>query len=348
MNSIFDLVTAKNIAEFWLEKNLNQQPSLGETLFPSQKEIGVKLEWIKGAHNQPVGLRLSAYDSKSIRRDRKGFEKYETEMPFFKESMYIDEELRKNLNTMLQTNNDQLVNSILTKIFADEIELINASRITLERMRMEALTTGAITLASNGQAYSYDYGVDASQKKSVSIPWSNPDADVLGDIISYVEEMKAKGIVITRAVCNSTVAKYFRTNTAIKNAVYVFANGTVNVTTARALEYIYNETGVSFYVYDNVYVNEEGNAVKYVADDTVVFLPEGTLGKTHFGVTPEESDLMNSLAAEVSIVDNAIAVTTHKEHDPVTVETKVSMVALPSFERANEIVIVDTAGTASY
>ena len=348
MNSIFDLVTAKNIAEFWLEKNLNQQPSLGETLFPSQKEIGVKLEWIKGAHNQPVGLRLSAYDSKSIRRDRKGFEKYETEMPFFKESMYIDEELRKNLNTMLQTNNEQLVNSILTKIFADEIELINASRITLERMRMEALTTGAITLASNGQAYSYDYGVDASQKKSVSIPWSNPDADVLGDIISYVEEMKAKGIVITRAVCNSTVAKYFRTNTAIKNAVYVFANGTVNVTTARALEYIYNETGVSFYVYDNVYVNEEGTAVKYVANDTVVFLPEGTLGKTHFGVTPEESDLMNSLAAEVSIVDNAIAVTTHKEHDPVTVETKVSMVALPSFERANEIVIVDTAGTASY
>ena len=347
MNSIFDLVTAKNIAEFWLEMNLNQQPSLGETLFPSQKEIGVKLEWIKGAHNQPVGLRLSAYDSKSIRRDRKGFEKYETEMPFFKESMYIDEELRKNLNTMLQTNNEQLVNSILTKIFADEIELINASRITLERMRMEALTTGAITLASNGQAYSYDYGVEAEQKKTVETSWSNPDADILGDIVSYVEEMKAKGIAITRAICNSSVAKNFRTNTAIKNAVYVFANGTVNVTTARALDYIYNETGVSFYVYDNVYVNEDGEPVKYVADDTVVFLPEGTLGKTHFGVTPEESDLMNSLAAEVSIVDGAIAVTTHKEHDPVTVETKVSMVALPSFERANEIVIVDTAGSAS-
>ena len=345
--SIFDLVSAKNIAEFWLEKNLNQQPLLGETLFPAVKEIGVKLEWIKGAHNQPVGLRLSAYDSKSIRRDRKGFEKYETEMPFFKESMYIDEELRKNLNTMLQTNNEQLINSILTKIFNDEIELINASRITLERMRMEALTTGAITLSSNGQAYSYDYGVTESQKKTVATAWSDPDADILGDVISYVEEMKAKGIAITRAICNSTVAKYFRTNTAIKNAVYVFANGTVNVTTARALDYIYNETGVSFYVYDNVYVGEDGNAVKYVANDTVVFLPDGTLGETHFGVTPEESDLMNSLAAEVSIVDNAIAVTTHKEHDPVTVETKVSMVALPSFERANEILIVDTAATSA-
>jgi hypothetical protein len=345
--SIFDLVSAKNIAEFWLEKNLNEQPMLGETLFPSQKEIGVRLEWIKGAHNQPVGLRLSAYDSKSIRRDRKGFEKYETEMPFFKESMYIDEELRKNLNTMLQTNNEQLINSILTKIFNDEIELINATRITLERMRMEALTNGTITLASNGQAYSYDYGFEADQKVTAETSWSNPDSDILGDIVKIVEDMKAKGITITRAICNSSVAKNFRTNTAIKNAVYVFANGTVNVTTARALDYIYNETGVSFYVYDNVYVNEDGDAVRYVADDTVVFLPDGTLGNTHFGVTPEESDLMNSLAAEVSLVDGAIAVTTHKEHDPVTVETKVSMVALPSFERANEVVVLDTSAVSA-
>ena len=165
--------------------------------------------------------------------------------------------------------------------------------------------------------------------------------DAIKSILDCAAEMKAKGIEITRAVCNSSVAKLFRTNTAIKNAVYVFANGTVNVTTARALDYIYNETGVSIYVYDNVYVNENGEAVKYVPDNTLVLLPEGQLGQTHLGVTPEESDLMNSLAAEVELVNNAIAVTTHTEHDPVTVETKVSMVALPSFERANEIVIVD-------
>lgn len=340
--SIFELVTAKNIAQFWLEKNLNQQPLLGETLFPNVKEIGVKLEWIKGAKNQPVGLRLSAYDSKSIRRDRKGLEKFETEMPFFKESMYIDEELRKNLNMLVQTNNEQLINQVLTKIFDDEIQLINASYITMERMRMEALTTGTITLSSNGQSYSYDYGVAADQKKTVAKSWSNPEADIIGDIVNYVEEMKAKGIEITRAVINSSVAKNFRTNTALKNAIYVFAGGTVNVTTARALDYIYNETGVSIFVYDNVYVNENGEAVKYVPDNTMVLLPEGVLGQTHLGVTPEESDLMNSLAAEVELVNNAIAVTTHTEHDPVTVETKVSMVALPSFERANEIVIVDT------
>lgn len=340
--NIFDLVSAKNIAQYWIEKNVNEQPLLGETLFPYQKEIGIQLDWIKGAKNQPIALRLSAYDVKSIRRDRKGFEKYTTEMPFFKESMYIDEKLRQELSRMIQTNNEELVNSILTRLFDDQVQLIKASYVTMERMRMEALTTGTITLASNGQAYSYDYGIDASQKKTVAKSWSDPSADIIGEITNWMEEAKANGITLTRAIVNSSVAKYFRTNTALKNAIYVFANGTVNITTARALEYIYNETGLSIYVYDNVYVNEEGKATKYVPDDTMVMLPDGELGKTHVGVTPEESDLMNSLTAEVSLVDNYIAVTTHKEHDPVNVEMKVSMVGLPSFERANEILIIDT------
>ena len=340
--NIFDLVTAKNVAEYWIEKNVNEQPLLGETLFPAVREIGIKLEWIKGAKNQPVGLRLAAYDTKAIRRDRQGFEEYSTKMPFFKESMYIDEELRQNLNTLMQTNNEQVINQILTKIFDDEITLVKAARVTLERMRMEALTAGTVTLGSNGQAYSYDYGVPADQKVDVTKVWSDPSADIIGDITKFVEDMKAKGVVITRAVCNSSVAKNFRTNNAIKNAIYVFANGTVNVTTTRALDYIYNETGISIYVYDDVYVNESGQAVKYVPDNTLVLMPEGTLGNTHFGVTPEESDLSNSLNAEVSIIENGVAVTTYGTEDPVNVETKVSMVALPSFERANEIVIVDT------
>lgn len=340
--SIFDLVTAKNVAEYWIEKNVNEQPLLGETLFPAVREIGIKLEWIKGAKNQPIGLRLAAYDTKAIRRDRQGFEEYSTKMPFFKESMYIDEELRQNLNTLIQTNNEQVVNNILSKIFNDEVELLKAAHVTLERMRMSALTTGLITMGNNGQAYSYDYGVPTDQKVTVTTSWSDANADIIGDITNYVEAMKAKGVTITRAVCNSSVAKNFRTNTALKNAIYVFANGSVNVTTARALEYIYNETGISIYVYDNVYVNDAGQTTKYVPDNTFVLMPEGALGETHFGVTPEESDLVTLGTAKVSIVDNGIAVTTYGTEDPVNVETKVSMVALPSFERANEIVIVDT------
>ncbi len=344
MPSIKDLVTAQNIAAYWEEKNKNTQPLLGETLFPKKRRLGTKLEWIKGANNQPVGLRTSTYDAKAIRRDRQGVEQYNTTMPFFKESKYIDEEMRQDLNNMIASNNSEVINAILTNIYDDETELIDASEISLERMRMEALTTGTITLADNGQSYDYDYLLDADQKNTVGTSWSDTSADIIGDIVKIVEDMKAKGVNITRAVCNSSVSKYFRTNTAIKNAVFVFANGTVPVTTARALDYIYNETGVRFYVYDNVYVNAaNGETSKYVPDDTVVFMPDGELGNTNMGTTPEESDLRNNLNAQVAIVNGGVAVTTSQIVDPVNVETKVSMVALPSFEKANTIFILDTA-----
>lgn len=344
MPSIKDLVTAQNIAAYWTEKNQNAQPLLGETLFPKKKRLGTKLEWIKGANNQPVALRPSSYDAKAIRRDRQGIDQYNTTMPFFKESKYIDEEMRQDLNNVIAANNPEVVNAILTNIYDDAAELIDASEIALERMRMEMLSTGTITLSDNAQSFEYDYLLDAAtQKVNASADWATASTDIIGDIVKVVEDAKARGVNITRAVCNSSVAKNFRTNTAIKNAVYVFANGTVPVTTARALDYIYNETGVRFYVYDNVYVNAaNGQTVKYIPDDTVVFMADGILGNTNMGTTPEESDLINNLNAEVAIVNGGVAVTTSQTVDPVNTETKVSMVALPSFERANDIVILDT------
>ena len=60
----------------------------------------------------------------------------------------------------------------------------------------------------------------------------------------------------------------------------------------------------------------------------------------HF--TGDMHALTSAIDTLAALVDNYIAVTTHKEHDPVNVEMKVSMVGLPSFERANEILIIDT------
>lgn len=344
--SIFDLITAANVVAYWIEKNVNEQPDLGETLFPGQKEIGIKLDWIKGANNQPIALKLSAYDSKAIRRDRRGIEEYSTKMPFFKESMYVDEDMRQKLNMLIGNNNSAMVNEIISHIFDDQITLIKAAKITLERMRMEALTQGTITLASNGQAYDYNYGIPEDQKGTAAVDWSDEDADIIGDINDIKDAMKAKGITITRAICNSSVIKYFAKNKAIVNQIYVLAQGAVtNVGNARALQYVQQETGIIFYAYDNTYVGEDGQPVKYIPDNKVVFLPDGALGKTHFGTTPEESDLMAGRDAEVSILEKGIAVTTYGTVDPVNKEMKVSMVALPSFERANEVYILDVVET---
>ena len=347
MATIYDLVTAENVTSYWRELNQNQQPYLGETLFPIQKQLGTNLKWIKGASNQPVGIRLSSFDAKSIRRDREGIEEFSTKMPFFKESVYVDEDMRQQLNNFIDANKPEIVDRILSRIFNDEAKLIDATGVTLERMRMEALTTGTITLSSNGQGYTYDYEVPVSQKITVTKSWDDPTADIIGDINSYKDLMKAKGVTLTRAVCNSTVLKNMAKNTAMKNAIYVFAGGTVNITSEVARRYLESETGISIYAYDNVYVDESKVAHKYIPDNTIVFMPDGTLGYTNLGTTPEESDLINNLNAEVSIVNEGVAVTTSQMVDPVNVDTKVSMIALPSFEEADKIVIVDTEAVSA-
>lgn len=342
MATIFDLVTSGNITTYWTELNKNEQPMLGETLFPRTNVMGTQLDWIKGANNQPVALRLSSYDAKSIRRDVQGIEKYSTEMPFFKESYYIDEKLRQQLNNVIASNNSGLINRILGQIYKHEANLIDATNISLERMRMQLLTTGTLVLGSNGQGYTYDYGLSDDQKITVKKSWSDPTADIISEINDIKKKAKAKGITLTRAICNSSVTGAFALNNAIKNSLYVFANGTVTPTDSEALSYVKSRTQISIVEYDNVYVDENGVEHKYIPDNTIVFLPDGVLGETALGVTPEESDLLNSLTAQVSIVNGGVAVTTSKMVDPVNVETKVSMVALPSFERANEIFIVDT------
>ena len=343
MASIYELVTAENVTSYWTELNQNTQPDIGETLFPIQQQLGTELKWIKGASNQPVGIRLSSFDAKSIRRDMEGIKEYSTKMPFFKESVYIDEYMRQQLNNFIDANKPAIVDRILSRIFDREAKLIDATKITLERMRMEALTTGTITLSSNGQSYTYDYGVPANHKKTVATSWSDASADIIGDIQSYKDMMKAEGVTITRAICNSSVANNFKKNTAMKNAIYVFAGGTVDITTEIARRYIASETGVTIVVNDNVYVDEQGQSHKYIPDDTIVFMPDGILGYTNLGTTPEESDLMNNINnANVSIVNEGVAVTTSQMVDPVNVDTKVSMIALPSFEEADKVVIVDT------
>lgn len=339
--NIFDLFTTQNLVAYWTEKDLND-PKVGDQLFPFKKENGLDLNWVKGSNSQPVGLRLSAWDAKSIRRDREGIERYTTEMPYFKESMVIDEKTRQALLTAIQTNNPAIIKPILAKIFDDDVKLVKAAYETVERARMQMLTTGTITLGGNGQSYTYDYGMPAGNKVTVKTAWSNSATDPIQDIINAQNAAIAKGVRLTRAMCASECLNALLNNTAIKNRIYVLAQGNVTITADEVRKYIEQTTGIRIYVNDNGYINESnGTFTKYFAADVFVLMPEGPLGETHYGTTPAEADLMAGSTADVSLIDNAIALLNRKEVDPVLLETIVSMVMLPSFERADAVWVLD-------
>lgn len=341
--SIFDLIKAPELTSYWEENVQDRPPYLGEELFPNDKKLGLKLDWIKGANGLPVVLKPSAFDVGAVPRPRLGFDKLSAEMPFFKESVYIDEELRQQLNMVLETGNQAYIDAVVNRVFADEMHLLEGARARREQMRMMALTTGAIAISANGQNYSYDYGMPADHKSEVTTSWSDTSSDPIEDMRTAMDKIEDDtGVRPTRAICTRKTWGYLRVNQKIIKSIFVLSNGQVTaLSDARLSQYLMDELGLELIVYGKRYKNDAGTATQFVPDDTVVLFPEGTLGTTWFGTTPEESDLMGGKIANVSITDMGVAVTTIEKADPVNVETKVTQICLPSFESADSVYILD-------
>lgn len=337
MPTIFDFVNATEMVSYWETLTKDRQPYLGETLFPSQKKLGLDLKWIKGSAGLPVVLKPSAFDAGAVPRARIGFDRLSAEMPFFKESLYIDEELRQQLNMVLETGNTAYIDAVLNRIFNDNTVLLEGAAARREQMRMMALTTGAISITANGQDFDFDYGLPATHKVTVTTAWSNPAADIGADILTGLDLIENDtGVRPTRAVCDRKTWGYM-----LKNNDFKEANDQTVFNDRQLKQYLMDQYGIEVVVYSKRYNNDSKEATSFVPADTFVLFPSGALGNTWFGTTPEESDLLGGSAANVAITDVGVAVTSIQKADPVNVETKVTMISLPSFPVADQVYILD-------
>lgn len=344
MPSIYDLVTPQMTVKRWEDAALTREPYLGEGLFETDKQLGTDLEWFQGRRPKVRMLNLSSFDAKVIPIGREAFKTLSTSMPFFKNSMVVNEKQRQQLNNVINGGNQQVIDAILNVIYNDNKTLLDNASATREMMRMQLITTGTIAFSNNGQAIQYDFNVPSSNK--VTSDWNTAaTADPISDIIKWQDIVENNtGVRPTEVLMNRQTLSKLSKATSIKDAIYVFANGTVTPNTANTRRYIEQETETRIYTYDKGYTDDEGTFTKFVPDDVVCLFPEGTLGKEVFGTTPEESDLMTYAGAEVSITDTGVAVTATKLTDPVTVETKVSMIYLPVLDDPETLVIADVSG----
>lgn len=338
MPTIFDFVNATEMVSYWETLTKDRQPYLGETLFPSQKKLGLDLKWIKGSSGLPVVLKPSAFDTGAIPRPRIGFDRLSAEMPFFKESLYVDEELRQQLNMVLETGNTAYIDAVLNRIFNDNTVLLEGAAARREQMRMMALTTGAISITANGQNFDFDYGMPSTHKVTVTTAWSNADADIGADILAGLDLIENDtGVRPTRALCDRKTWNHMLKNTNFKKAL----SDKVLMTDSVLKSMLLDVYGIEVVVYSKRYNNDSKTATPFVPADTFVLFPSGALGNTWFGTTPEESDLLGGSAANVAITDVGVAVTSIQKADPVNVETKVTMISLPSFPVADQVYILD-------
>lgn len=344
--TIYDLVTSDNIAAYWETKTKDRAPYFFEPYFPADKKLGLDLSYIKGSSGLPVELSVSAFDVQAVPRNRIGFDKITAEMPFFRESFTIDERTRQELNKYLGNANEEERDIITNRIFNDAVQLLEGAAVSRERMRASAVSTGYITLQSNGQEYHYDYGVPENHKFDEPT-FNAADTDICSIINKCCDtieddtgERPEIGLVTRSQMNKITQNKWLAKN------IYVLTNGVGTVNANNAASYIEEQTGVRLVVYNKKYTATDGNTYRYLDDNAIVLMPDSQLGTTWFGTTPEESDLMAGSAANVSITDVGVAVTTTKRVNPVNVDTIVSMICLPSFEAADKVAIIDVTSTS--
>lgn len=354
LNQVFN---ASAIAFQQAEAATNRVPYFGEGIFPAKKKMGLDLKWIKGNKGLPVSLAPSNFDAKSTLRSREGIKIDATQMAFFRESMLVKEEDEQEIQR-IQDENDPYIQSVLDSIYNDTDTLVEGARVVAERMRMQLLAptqdgSPRITISANGAQYSYNYDADGSYKTNnykaittATAKWSATDtADPIQDIMDAQDAVEAAtGTRPSIMICSKKTMGYLLGNAKVQKAILA-QNQTANVimTEASVKAIVQALLGVTIIVYTKQYKDESGTANKYYPDDYVTLIPDGALGSTWYGTTPEERTLMGRPDADVSIVDTGIAVTVTVTNDPVNTKTTVSEIVLPSYERMSETYVIKVA-----
>ncbi len=356
-----DIFTAESIAANYTEAASNKIPYFGAGLFPAAKKQGLDLKWIKGYKGLPVSLAPSNFDSKSRFRDRVGVQLSETQMAFFRESMLVKEADEQEI-MRVQDSNDPYAAQVLERIYDDTATLVDGADVVPERMRMQLLAPvsgkiGISIVAADTEGkpvnYTYNYDPDGSWKTEhymqivgTTDKWSaSSTCDPMKDLEEALDaQEQVSGTRPEIALMSKATFKLLKNSEKVRSGILaqnVTAN--VNYTSKKVQEYIEEELNIKIVVYTKKFRDESGTTKAFYPDNLVTLLPNGSIGKTYYGTTPEERTLMADVNADVSIVNTGVAVTVTTTTDPVNTKTTVSEIVLPSFEGMDNIYVLEVA-----
>ena len=347
-----DVYSAKAIALTYTESASNKIPYLGAGLFPAKKKMGLDLKWIKTSKGLPVSLAPSAFDTVSTIRSREGIKIEETEMAFFKESMLVKEVDRQEI-LRVKDASDPYAQEVIDRIFSDAETLVDGANVVPERMIMQLLNPASghpsISISANGATYAYNYDPDGSyatnnyEELTSTAKWSDTtNSDPMADIQEAQDAIETlTGSRPSIAIMSLQTFNYVKQNAKVKSAILA-QNSTANVLVTPDVVKTLFETllGVTIVVYSKQFKNESGVATKFFADGYCALIPEGALGNTYYGTTPDEATLMDDPNYNTALVNTGVAVTVTNSSDPVQTKTTVSEIVLPSYERMDEKFVI--------
>lgn len=348
-----EVVNSKAIALAATNDASNDIPYLGLRWFPEAKKSGLDLKWIKTHKGLPVSLAPSNFDALPVIRARKGLKTEKTQMAFFREQMVITEEDAQEIDR-IKDEKDPYLQGALQSIYNDTNNLSRGAEVVSERMRMALLSTvnghPMIGIESDGVKYAYDYDPDGEYAKEHysklegTSMWSDAaQAKPITDLNNARKQLAKKGRIVKYALMRSDTFQYLLESAQVKNSLLAQnQSAVIEITDENVMAVVKNRTKLTIVLYDKMYIDEAGKEQYFYPNDKVTLLPEGALGKTWFGTTPEERTARQVADVDVSMYGVGIAIATKTEYGPPALTSvTASEIVLPSYENMDSTFVLE-------
>lgn len=329
MPAILDIFNQKTILDYTNNRQLT--PMFGESLFPSTKIQQLDFQFLSGGHKAPVIASLSAFDAEAEIGSREGSIQA-GELGYIKRKMQLKE---KDLIALRNPRTPQEQKYLKGMVYDDIDNLVGGVNARTEKMRMEALSEGKVTINENNLNSVVDYNVPEEHQVTAGTSWDADGADPIKDLEDWFAlldyeptRILTSSKVQTAMVRSKAFAEYFKTAGLLPSKtnlnVVLQSFGLPTIVTYDAKYRKQDKSGL--------YITE-----RYFPEDKLVAFGDDALGQTVFGPTPEESRLLSTSDVQASSVGNIFTTIYETTQDPIATWEKAAATVLPSFPEAENV-----------
>jgi hypothetical protein len=300
------------------------------------------------AQYQNVAADVVALGSETPLKSRDSLMTYVGEIPKLAMKRSLNEVEMKNIDAMLAMNRPE--EDIVNRIFSDIPVVINGIDERLEDIFLSMFSSG-IGLATNnvGQGVRIDMHYLNSNRKGVSVLWSDPAAKPVTDVVKILDKANDDGNVIRFAYADDTALRNLYSNAEIRGVFGFqqnFVGGGSNVPTLsfdQMRELFLRQWGTELVRVarsTRTEINGKRSPHKAWKNGTVVFCCDERVGDLVYTSTAEETRPVSGV--NYQIANGYTLVSQYSEQEPLMEFTKAQAMAVPVINNVDRIYTLDT------
>ena len=313
---------------------------LGPLFFPAKTLNELTFEYWKSLNLLPVMASVQAYGAEAQIATRDGATKVTGEIPPIKRKIQLS---GRDLIALKREGAGD-VDMVRGTIYNDMDNMIDSVQARIEKMRMDAIAYGTMTLDENGVKLSVDYGVPSDSKETLDAAdtsngyWTYANAEPISQIQEWVDVVVAAcGIRPERALTSNTVVALMLKNAQIRKMIYGDNGGSraVSINDLNDLMVKMNLPQIATYDLQVRVQAEDGTltSIRFFPATRFVLLPPSALGDTLYGPTEEAL-----LDREVDAKEAAgVFASVSQISEPPAIWTKASASSIPTFPMADAV-----------